>query len=298
MLLSIGCTFFLIINSARADSIFVADYFAGTIERLGLDGTGVTFGTANSPGTFGLACDSLGNLYVGTIGGPIEKFDSNGNKSVFTSALNDAGDLAVDSSGNLYAINDGNVNVGIQVFSPSGTPLRSIVVGDSNHNPRGLAVDAAGNIFVGINQSGTNSIEKITPSGTVSVFASLVTPAQGLAFDSSGNLYATTGSSIYKYTQAGVRSIFVSNGLNSPQGLAFDGTGNLYVVVGGNQIEKFTSANVGSAFASVSNAVDIAVALSLPPATDTPTLPQWALICLAAALLIVAGRSASTARSL
>ena len=59
-------------------------------------------------------------------------------------------------------------------------------------NAYGIALDAAGNIYVA-NQSGS-TISKVTPGGTVSTFASGITAPQGLAMDSAGNLYATTTS--------------------------------------------------------------------------------------------------------
>jgi DNA-binding beta-propeller fold protein YncE len=52
----------------------------------------------------------------------------------------------------------------------------------------------------------------------------------GLAFDSSGNLYASNANTgtISEITPNGTISQFAS-GLNGPRGLAFDSTGNLFV---------------------------------------------------------------------
>ena len=76
------------------------------------------------------------------------------------------------------------------------------------------------------------------------------------AFDKAGNLFAARiGSSatsasgtIYKFTPAGVRTIFAS-GLTYPYGLAFDSVGNLFVA-GSDDIYKFTPAGVRTTFAS------------------------------------------------
>src|SRR5450755_3705010 len=71
---------------------------------------------------------------------------------------------------------------------------------------------------------GNNIIEKITGAGSGSVFASSgLNGPFGLAFDSSGNLYAANGgdNTIEKFTP-GSGSVFASSGLNSPMGLAFD----------------------------------------------------------------------------
>ena len=102
------------------------------------------------------------------------------------------------------------------------------------------------------------TIEKFTPGGVGSVFASLGTPVTtlaGLAFDAAGNLYACTlnNNTIERFTPGGVGSVFASTGLNEPYGLAFDSAGNLYVAtstsnVARHTIEQFTPGGVGSLF--------------------------------------------------
>ena len=64
----------------------------------------------------------------------------------------------------------------------------------------------------------------------------------GLALDSSGNLYVTTNSNVIrKFSPSGVDlGVFASTGMNFAMGLAFDSKGNLYVANnGGSTIEKF-----------------------------------------------------------
>jgi DNA-binding beta-propeller fold protein YncE len=75
------------------------------------------------------------------------------------------------------------------------------------------------------------------------VSSSLNNP-QGLAFDSSGNLYASNSgdNTISKFDSAGLFKSSISSNLSSPQGLAFDSSGNLYAVNAGNDsISKFNS---------------------------------------------------------
>jgi sugar lactone lactonase YvrE len=65
------------------------------------------------------------------------------------------------------------------------------------------------------------------------------------------NLYDSEGSTIEKFTPAGVESTFASGLNDDPEGLAFDSKGNLYVVeFFGNYIDKFTPAGVKSTFAT------------------------------------------------
>ena len=109
----------------------------------------------------------------------------------------------------------------------------------------GLLVPAAPGAELYVANYGNNTIEKFTPGGVSSVFASSgLSNPYGIAFDSAGNLYASnySNATIEKFTPGGVGSVFASTGLNGPTGLAFDSAGILYV---GNRtantIEKFSS---------------------------------------------------------
>jgi hypothetical protein len=93
----------------------------------------------------------------------------------------------------------------------------------ANVQLEGLATDSGGNFFVvAINNNDPNlasTIFLITPGGTVSGFGS--TPGQtfGLAFDSIGNLFAADNvdETIYKFTRAGVRTVFAAGPQALPQ---------------------------------------------------------------------------------
>jgi len=119
--------------------------------------------------------------------------------------------------------------------------------------PTGVAFDSAGNLYVA-NYYG-NAIEKFTPGGVGSVFASTgLDGPEALAFDSAGNLYVANyySSTIEKFNPGGVGSSFAS-GLSGPIGLAFDSAGNLYVSnYYSNAIEKFTPGGIGSTFFTTS----------------------------------------------
>ena len=71
-----------------------------------------------------------------------------------------------------------------------------------------------------------NVIDKFTPAGVRSVFASTdlgLAGLSGLAFDSAGNLYVanTLGKNIERFTPDGVGSLFANTPGSAPQGLAF-----------------------------------------------------------------------------
>ena len=100
----------------------------------------------------------------------------------------------------------------------------------------GLALDSAGNLYAAVAEEQT--IYKFTTNGTRSVFAvpSAFTENAfplGLAFDSTGNLFVSTGGdpgndTILEFTSNGTESTFAT-GLTNPRALAFDGFGNLFV---------------------------------------------------------------------
>jgi hypothetical protein len=80
-------------------------------------------------------------------------------------------------------------------------------------------------------------------------------PLSGLAFNSAGDLFVSTGGPpgtgyIYEFTPDGTQSIFAS-GLNLPIGLAFDSAGNLFEAERGTgSINEFTPDGTRSTFAS------------------------------------------------
>jgi hypothetical protein len=160
-----------------------------TIYKITLDGTLSLF--APLPGQVagtGLACDSIGNLYVATgddTGGKILKFASDGTSTTFigptdfpnTGGLGPSG-LAFDASGNLFVSTvNGNDSTGdIRKFGPDGMEITPRFATGLTKAPRGLAFDGAGNLFLaelGIPGSATTGdILEFTPGGTQTVFAS------------------------------------------------------------------------------------------------------------------------------
>ena len=198
----------------------------------------------------GVAVDSLGNVYIAdAYGVRVEKVDPSGTLSVFA-------------------------GTGTQDF-PTPGPAASTAIGE----PVGVAVDASNNVYLA--DQANHLIEKITPSGTLSIFAGtgtdgLPTPGPatssnlsapfGLAFDSSNNLFVAdeVGQVIEKITPSGTLSIFAGTGtqgtptpgpatsssFDQPIGLAVDSTDNVYVSDLGNLvIEKITPSGTLSIFA-------------------------------------------------
>lgn len=197
----------------------------------------------NLPGTY---ADNSGTVTV-----TANQFTPSNNANLSTLNLSDGGTAMV-------YVSNANTNT-IAKFDSAGN---GSVFASGLNNPVGLAVDAAGNIYVAnsSHSSNTGSIWKFTPGGVSSVFASsgLDFPT-GLAFDTSGNLYAANSQTavIKRFSPAGgVGTVFVADPGNnsvmwSPYGIAFDSGGNLYAANFTSQtIEKFTTGGVASLFAN------------------------------------------------
>lgn len=142
--------------------------------------------------------------------------------------------------------------------------LKSRALSDALSNPKGVAQDANGNLFIA--DGGHSVIQKLAPDGTLSVFAGsydvagtldgtgtaaeFITPA-GLGFDSQGNLYVSDveANNIRKITPAGVVTTFLG-GLSFPFGFVFDPSDNLYVADSyANKILYVTAQGAASVYA-------------------------------------------------
>jgi hypothetical protein len=143
--------------------------------------------------------------------------------------------LAFDAAGNLYTCGQHASGSGVWKVGPGGSPVTSFVTGMVN--PKGIAIDASGNLFVsdwGDGASIPAKIWKVTPAGVKSVFASPASPA-GIVIDNSGNLLVSQWGvhNVVKVTPAGVVSNYatgISGASEEVGGLAYDhSTGDLYV---------------------------------------------------------------------
>jgi len=109
------------------------------------------------------------------------------------------------------------------------------------------ATGQAGTLYV----ADSGSIHSIdTLSKQVSLFATINGP-DFIAISPQGNLYVSVGSQIEEYSPSGQDLGAFATGLSTPQGLAFDSSGNLYVALSGTgSVEKFNSSGLGATFAT------------------------------------------------
>jgi streptogramin lyase len=229
-------------------NVYVAEYLnhairritpAGVVStlagRLGTSGTNNGTGTAarfNTP--YGVAVDASGNVYVGdTWNHAIRKITPAGVVTtlaglVGTSGTNDGvgvaarfsypEHVAVDGNSYVYVADDGNSC--IRKVAPDGTVttlagLSGTSGSDDGTNstarfsyPFGIAVDSAGNLYVG--DTGNQLIRKITPDGVVTTI---------------GGQAGTSGST----DGSGGEARF-----NGPEGVAVDANGFVYVTDSSN----------------------------------------------------------------
>ena len=254
--------------------------------------------TSAAVGANAVAVDGSGNLYIAdTVSNKVVKVSSSGTISAFAGNGNygSSGDggpatsaslftplaLAADSSGNVYIADSINNRVrkvslsgtittfagnGSTGFSGDGGPATSAAV----WTPSGLAVDAAGNVYIA--DAANNRIRKVDTSGKITTVAggALLTgfsgdggPAVGaglflpggVAVDGSGNIFiADIGNDrIRKVDSSGKISTVAGNGAkgfsgdggpataamlnlsSAHAGLVVDANGNLYIPDTGNQ---------------------------------------------------------------
>jgi serine/threonine protein kinase, bacterial len=181
-----------------------------------------------------LSIDASGNLIVPTYGdGVVNQINGQGVINPFSTVPASDG-TAIDATGNLYVVS--NVNAGSSIiYKVSAGGVASTLATDPGL-VFGLAIDAGGNLYAGNNAN--NSIDKITPQGTVSVFVPNMPEASGVVVASDGNIYATTNSdpsslsagSVVRITPSGTVTT-VTSGLTfcGEDGITIDGNNTIYV---------------------------------------------------------------------
>lgn len=225
-----------VISCPEQSSVLVADTTNNRIQRF--DGT--TWSVVG-PGTVGsgngqfrvpeaVAFNTSGRIYVADTGNNRIQWSTNGGTTWATFAASGTGlnqvsgprGLALDSIGNLYVADGGNGRV---VRFNNGVPGNAVILATKGttagrvQTPNGLAIDISFNLFIA--DTGNNRIQKITSAHTKT------TP-------NTGTQIAGLGSGL--------------TAVRAPQGVAVDSSGNLYVAdTGNNRITRFAGGNPGTA---------------------------------------------------
>jgi sugar lactone lactonase YvrE len=279
--------------------------FAGTgITGFSGDGGLATSAKLNSPGS--LVKDVAGNIYfadvfnnrirminssgiITTVAGSDTIVGFSGDGGPATSAkLSQPRAIAFDGAGNMYICDVGNNRVRkvdlsgfITTIAGTGTAGYSGDAGAAAaaklNSPSGVAVDAAGNIYIG--DAVNNRIRMVNTSGIISTIAGTGTAGsggdgahaisaqlnspQGMAIDAAGTLYFADcfNSKVRKIDAAGIINTVAGTGtagfcgdgggagvacLSEPHEIALDATGSLYIADNGNsRIRKVSASATG-----------------------------------------------------
>jgi sugar lactone lactonase YvrE len=167
------------------------------------------------------------------------------------------GGLAVDQEGNLYAANIGRApsRSGSEIYriSPQGD-FELWVSGQGMRGASGNTFDPQGNLYQ--SSLSANIIHRITPDGSVSVFAQDgIDGPVGIAAASDGSLFVANcrGDSVVRVSPQGEVIPFAEDTLFScPNGITLDEQGNLYVAnFSGGRVLKITAQGEVQDFADV-----------------------------------------------
>jgi uncharacterized protein YjiK len=304
-------------------NVYVADQENSTIRVVTaagvvttLAGTPRIFGSADGSGAAarfyhpsGLAVDSAGNVYVAdTSNHTIRKVTAAGVVTTLAGTAGTAGSadgggaiarfnqptgVAVDSTGNIYVVDQGNdtirkMTVAGVVTTLAGTAGMTGGADGTGAAARlayltGIAVDSTGNIYVA--DASSHTIRKVTAAGAVTTLAGTAfmsgsadgtgTAARfnnpsGVTVDNSGNIYAAEpyNTTLRKVTPAGVMTMMAGTAsitgstdgrgadarFSSPSGVAVDSAGNIYVADTSNDtIRKVTTNGVVTTLADTAS---------------------------------------------
>ena len=180
------------------------------------------------------------------------------NGSASSASFNSPDGVALNSSGTIYVADTGNnrirriTSTGTLVSAFAGSGVAGTADGSNTtaqfNGPTGIAVDAAGNIYVA--DTGNNLIRKITSGAVVTTIGGtgVFNAPQDVAVDAAGNVFvADTGNNVIrKITPAGVVSVLSGSGVagsddgagtaatfNQPVGIAVTSTNVIYVIESG-----------------------------------------------------------------
>ncbi len=181
-----------------------------------------------------------------------------GLQTALNTSFNEPAGIAVDMSGNLFVIDQGNEIV-YEVQAVSGQiPASPTIVplgGSGGHvfnTVYSVAVDGTGNVFVA--DQGANEIFEIPSSGGYNTVTQIATGytfsgPSGVAVDTSGNLYVTdTGNNaVVEISEPGFTSVTpLGSGINAPTGIAVDSSGDVFIADSGVTIKEIVAPEYSS----------------------------------------------------
>ena len=253
---------------------YAIDFGDGTLSSLGADThTYTTAGTynvtINATATNGCTSTATNTITVNqsltatisgtttgcavvslTAGGGTTYAWSGGNTTTTASnTFNNSGNYTVTATDAIGCWNKATQSVTINPLPISSfigaVPTSSTYASISS--PAAFVFDTSGNLFI----AASSDVNKVSPDGTISTFATGFSLVSGITIDALGNLFVTDkfNRSINKISPEGVVTTFVSGLSFSITYLNIDSLGNLFLI-DGSTIKKITSSGVVSTFVS------------------------------------------------
>lgn len=263
-------------------NVFVADYGNNAVKEIMAGTGGAADGTVNDSSTVTtvgsgfnnpqcVAVDRSGNVFVidfhdntvkeivaGTGGAASGTVNSSSTVNTVGSGFNDPEGLAVDGKGDVFVADYGNSAVKEIVAGTGGAASGTVsststvnTVGGNFSDPRGVAVDSSGDIFVA--DSNNRAVKEIVAVGGVVSSTSKVNTVgsgfhhpEGMAVDRKGNVFVSdSGKSVNGSNYSAVKEIVagaggvsststvntVNIGYNQSSGVAVDRSGNVFIAV-------------------------------------------------------------------
>ena len=189
---------------------------------------GFTVAATNEQGTGAASTESVAITPSGRPGAPVG-FGHSGAQTVVASGLADPSGVALDRDGNRYVALAGGVD---KISADNTRTLLGAASTWAGTLPRGVATDAAGNVYVTLMSlsDGSGRVVVVAPDGSSRTTASGLCDVQGVAVDEEGSLYVTCpgGHAVLEISKDGVTSPIGSN-WGAPSGIAVDANGNVFV---------------------------------------------------------------------